>query len=86
MFCFGYVIFEKLIRHFRGDVGQSSLEFQREVRDSYFLNYSFEKAFFFMYSKSPTYELSSCKLSKMQMCPCIPALVLNYCTFQGTVL
>ena len=42
--------------------------------------------YFFTYSKSPTYEPSSCKLSKMQMCPCIPALVLNYCTFQGTVL
>ena len=69
-----------------GEILGKQSGFQREVRDSYFLNYSFEKAFFFTYSKSPTYELSSCKLSKMQMCPCIPALVLNYCTFQGTVL
>ena len=35
------------------------------------------------YSKSPTYNPSSYKLSEMQTCP---AVVLYYCTFQGAVL
>ena len=38
---------------------------------------------FLDYSKSPTYKPSSCKLSKMRMCPSTPAVVLyfsRYCT------
>ena len=40
-------------------------------------------------SKSPTYEPSSCRLSKdanMYASPCMAADVLYYCIFQGTVL
>ena len=33
----------------------------------------------------PTYKPSSYELSKRQTCPCMPAAVLYYCTFQGTV-
>ena len=32
------------------------------------------------------YEPSSCELSKMQRCPCMPAVVLYYCTFYGAIL
>ena len=34
----------------------------------------------------PTYKPSSYELSKMQICPCMPAAVLYYHTVQGTVL
>ena len=33
------------------------------------------------YSKSSTYEPSSCKLSKVWTCPCMPAVVLYLCIF-----
>ena len=38
-----------------------------------------------MYSKSLTYEPSSCKLLKLGTCPCVSAVILDHCTFQGAV-
>ena len=35
------------------------------------------------YSKSPPYKPPSCEHSKVQTCPCMPAVVLYYCTFQS---
>ena len=52
-----------------------------------FLHISWGSIFItYKYSKSPTYEPSSCKLSQMWTFPSVPAVVQYYYTFQGSVL
>ena len=40
----------------------------------------------YTYSKSLTCKPSSCELSKIWMCPCMPAVILYYCAFQSMKL
>ena len=75
MFCFGYVIFEKLIGHFRGDVGQAVLNSRERSGIHIFLIILLKK-----HSFSCTVSLlhMNFQVANFQRCKCAPVYQLWY--------